>query len=162
MDARITSARHGMVLDTFMVLEDNGETVHDDFRLEEIVASVQATLAHPDAPPAMVKRRLPQRLRHFQVPTCINFSHNESQHWSAIQLTTGDRPGLLSAVGQALTASRLRLHNAKITTIGEQADDIFYVTEDDGQPLIDAKRQAEVHRAIMQALDENIPTASTG
>ena len=162
VDARITSARHGMVLDTFMVLEDNGETVHDDFRLEEIVDSVQEALAQPDMPPATVKRRLSQRLRHFQVPTCINFSHNESQHWSAIQLTTGDRPGLLSAVGQALTASHLRLHNAKITTIGEQADDIFYVTEDDGEPLTDAMRQAEVHRAIMQALDENIPTASTG
>ena len=162
VDARITSARHGMVLDTFMVLEDNGEALHDGFRLEEIVDALQIALAQLDTTPARVKRRLPQRLRHFQVPTCINFSHSESQHWSAIQLTTGDRPGLLSAVGQALAASHLRLHNAKITTIGEQADDIFYVTEEDGQPLTDAQRQAEVHRAIMHALDENMPTASAG
>jgi [protein-PII] uridylyltransferase len=161
VDARITSARHGMVLDTFMVLEDNGEALQDGFRLDEIEDSLKASLDNLDTPLPRIKRRLPQRLRHFQVPTRINFSHNESQHWSAIQLTTGDRPGLLSAVGQALADSHLRLHNAKITTIGEQADDIFYVTEDSGQPLTDAQRQAEVHRAIMQALDENIPASAS-
>ncbi|APZ43240.1 [protein-PII] uridylyltransferase [Acidihalobacter ferrooxydans] len=155
VEARITSARRGMVLDTFIILEEDGAPVSEDFRLNEITSSLRTTLADVNATPAEVKRRLPRRLRHFQVPTQIHFSHAEGQHWSAIQLTTGDRPGLLSAIGQALIASKLRIHNARITTIGAQADDIFYVTEEDDSLLTDTGRQAEVKRAILQALDAN-------
>ena len=43
----------------------------------------------------------------------------------------GDRPGLLSEVGKVLRDKQVAIHTAKIVTLGERAEDIFYVTDRD-------------------------------
>ncbi len=52
-----------------------------------------------------------------------------------LELTAGDRPGLLCDVGKVLMEERVHLHNAKIMTVGERAEDVFYVTDALNRPL---------------------------
>ena len=44
-------------------------------------------------------------------------------------------PGLLCDVGKVLMEERIELHAAKIMTVGERAEDVFYVTDFDNRPL---------------------------
>lgn len=43
-------------------------------------------------------------------------------------MTAADRPGLLYSVASVLAAHHIKLHTAKITTLGERAEDVFLVS----------------------------------
>jgi len=53
----------------------------------------------------------------------------------------GDRPGLLCDVGKVLMEQGIELHAAKIMTVGERAEDVFYVTDLENRPLDDEPAQ---------------------
>jgi [protein-PII] uridylyltransferase len=55
-----------------------------------------------------------------------------SETAAVIEVRTGDRAGLLYALGQALAAEQLSIRSAHISTLAGQAIDTFYLTEPDG------------------------------
>ncbi len=65
-----------------------------------------------------------------------------------MELIAGDRPGLLSEVGRVLLENDVDVVTAKIATVGERAEDVFYVTDERGQPLSEAARQALQSRLV--------------
>ena len=65
----------------------------------------------------------------FNTSTLIALSVDERNHRSVLELTAGDRPGLLCDVGKVLMEERVELQAAKIMTVGERAEDVFYVTD---------------------------------
>jgi [protein-PII] uridylyltransferase len=71
----------------------------------------------------------------FNTPTQIAVSVDERNNRSVLELIAGDRPGLLSDVGKVLVQERVELHAAKIMTVGERAEDVFYVTDIEHRPL---------------------------
>lgn len=62
---------------------------------------------------------------------------------SVVEVRTADRPGLLYALGAALSRTGLSIRSAHISTLAGQAIDILYLTEVDGSRLTaDRSRQA--------------------
>ena len=45
-----------------------------------------------------------------------------------LSLVTGDRPGLLARVALILDKHNIRLHRAKINTLGSRAEDVFWIS----------------------------------
>ena len=68
---------------------------------------------------------------------------------SALELVAGDRPGLLSDIGKVLWEEHIDLQGARISTIGERAEDVFYVTDTAQQPLDDATAEHLKERLVM-------------
>jgi [protein-PII] uridylyltransferase len=64
-----------------------------------------------------------------------------SETAAVIELRTGDRAGLLFALGRALADARLSVRSAHISTLAGQAIDTFYVTEADGTRLTDQRAE---------------------
>ena len=52
-----------------------------------------------------------------------------------LELVAADRPGLLLQLGTLFEEHAVVLHNAKITTLGERAEDVFFITTDRNKPL---------------------------
>ena len=67
-----------------------------------------------------------------------------SESAAVIEVRTGDRAGLLYALGRALSEQRLSIRSAHISTLAGQAIDTFYVTEADGSTPDDARSEAAV------------------
>ena len=88
----------------------------------------------------------------FNTPTQIALNVDERNRRSVLELTSGDRPGLLCDVGKVLMEERIVLHAAKIMTVGERAEDVFYVTDFENRPLNAADSQ-QLRSRLMQALD---------
>jgi [protein-PII] uridylyltransferase len=74
----------------------------------------------------------------FNTATQIIVSHDERNARSVVELVAADRPGLLFDVGKVLMAEGVELLGAKIMTVGERAEDVFYVSDREGQPLREA------------------------
>jgi [protein-PII] uridylyltransferase len=88
----------------------------------------------------------------FNTPTQIALSVDERNHRSVLELIAGDRPGLLSDAGKVLVQERVELHAAKIMTVGERAEDVFYLTDFDNQPLGGAAAE-RLRERLIAALD---------
>lgn len=148
-DARIITAGEGYVLNSYQVLEQTGEPIRDHLRQAQICAKLRQSLAQADGTPIQVQRREPRQIKHFAVPTQIYFQDDPQSRYTILELVATDRPGLLSKVGQAFTGSGIRLYNAKISTIGSRAEDIFYITDLTGHPLADELQKQQLSRAII-------------
>ncbi|HEY0767189.1 MAG TPA: [protein-PII] uridylyltransferase [Steroidobacteraceae bacterium] len=153
VDARITPTGDGFSLDLYHLLEDDGAPITDNDRQVEIEQALWRSLQGPADAPFAVSRRAPRQARMFNTPTQIALSVDERNRRSVLELTAGDRPGLLCEVGKVLMQERVELHAAKIMTVGERAEDVFYLTDFDNRPLEPAAAE-RLRERLVQALDE--------
>jgi [protein-PII] uridylyltransferase len=155
LDARLTTTATDHTLDTFMVLDESGQPIEEAYRLEEIAALVRVLLQHPEQTPADVARRAPRTLRHFDVPTRVAFDTTPNGRQTVLELITADQPGLLSRVAKAFSDSDVLVHNARITTIGEQAEDVFIITDLNRQPITDEWHLALIRDCLLRRLGKH-------
>ena len=71
----------------------------------------------------------------FSTDTLVSFGLDERNRRTVVEIVTGDRPGLLSEIGKTLREHRVSIETAKVMTVGERAEDVFYVVDADGGPL---------------------------
>ena len=152
LGARIITGDNGMTLDSFFVLDSDGRQIEDPMREQELVTALRAQLICPRQAPRQINRRERRQLRHFAIPTKVTFAPDLTGQRTMLEVVARDRPGLLANVGWAIANTGARLRNAHVATFGERAEDIFYVTDGDEQPL--STEQAErLARSIQETLD---------
>ncbi|NNM62723.1 MAG: [protein-PII] uridylyltransferase [Steroidobacteraceae bacterium] len=152
VDARLILSANGFSLETYVVLEDSGALIDDQERIQEIESGLWRNLREQADPSMTVTRRAPRQVRMFTTPTRVNFSLDERNNRTILELVAADRPGLLSDVGKVFKAEHVAIDGAKIMTIGERAEDVFYITDAEGLPLAAAACE-RVTESLMQSLD---------
>ncbi|ABM62235.1 [protein-PII] uridylyltransferase [Halorhodospira halophila] len=158
-DARVITTDGGFTLDSYRVLEQHGAPPSEEQRLEEVRQALAAAAAEQGPPPAPVARHIPRQLQHFRTETQIHFTDDPDNHRTVVELITADRPGLLARVGKAFSGCGVRVKNAKIATMGERAEDVFFITDDQGQPLRLPVQYRCVREALYELLDEEATNA---
>jgi [protein-PII] uridylyltransferase len=73
---------------------------------------------------------------------------------TVLELTAPDRP-LLARIGGIFLEFDLSLQNAKIATLGERVEDVFFITDADNQPLSDPQLCSRLQDAIVEQLSVN-------
>jgi len=152
VDARTMPTEDGFSVDTYHVLEETGAGITDPERITDIEEQLTLVLSRPDADSVTVTRRAPRQVRMFSTPTQINFSDDPVNKRTILELIAGDRPGLLSEIGKVFMAEHVALHTSKIVTVGERAEDVFYITDEQSRPLGVAARE-RLGRRLAEALD---------
>jgi [protein-PII] uridylyltransferase len=152
LDARINTTADGYVLDSFAVTESDGAPVAAGHRCQEIREQLRKVLADADMTVVEVNRRTPARLKHFNTPTTVFFSQDEKRNRTRMELVTSDRPGLLSLVGRVFHRRGILLEAAKINTVGERAEDVFFVTDRARRPITDAAALDELREVLTRTL----------
>jgi [protein-PII] uridylyltransferase len=153
VDARIMPTANGFSVDTYHVLEDDGREFTDARRIRELETQLTKVLSNPDDEALKVTRRAPRQVRMFSTNTQINFNEDDVNHRTVLELIAGDRPGLLCEVGKVFMNERVAIHNAKIMTVGERAEDVFFVTDNKGALLSDAARK-QLRERLITTLDQ--------
>jgi [protein-PII] uridylyltransferase len=152
VDARLITSANGFSLETYVVLEDNGAVIADAARIREIEQGLWRNLRQPEDSPATVTRRAPRQVRMFSTPTQVNFSIDNRNGRTILELIAADRPGLLSEVGKVFRTERVAINGAKIMTVGERAEDVFYITDAEGG-LLQEEACQRVQDSLVRALD---------
>ncbi|MEQ4924965.1 bifunctional uridylyltransferase/uridylyl-removing protein GlnD [Proteus hauseri] len=148
-NAQIFTNRDNMAMDTFVVLEPNGKPLAVD-RYNTIRNALIQVVSAPYNSNAKT-RTLPAKLRHFDVPTKINFVASHHNKRTYMELFARDRPGLLAIIGKVFADLSLSLHGARITTIGERVEDLFVLTDSENKAL-NQKMKNEVAERLTKAL----------
>ena len=154
-DARIYSGTDGATLDTFFVLKADGTPVDSDpDTLHLIETAIFKALTATSISTA--QQRITRTLRSFLSPTEITFIEDEGRNLTIMEISSPDRPGLLAQIGQILDRSNIAIQAAKIQTLGERVEDVFFLTNTKGNRLDDAATCELLRVELCEALDKDI------
>jgi [protein-PII] uridylyltransferase len=152
VDARIVPFDNGFSLDTFVFLELDSRTEIDEARLKRLLKAMRSVIDAKDDQIKTVTRERSRRARMFKTRTAVDFDKYSLPDKTAMELIAADRPGLLSKVGKVLMEQGIDIETAKIMTIGERAEDVFYISKEDGAPLT-SEQKDQLSAALLRAID---------
>jgi [protein-PII] uridylyltransferase len=146
--ARVVTSRDARSWDVFQVMDANGQPLNrsDAARLRKSLAEQLALKEVRPLPP----RPVPRRLQPFMGRSEIKFG--EQDGLTLLEVAATDRPGLLSAIAEALVACALRLLDARVATFGQRVEDIFIISDRNGQAL-DSDSVQDLEQALRERLD---------
>jgi len=145
--ARIISSNDGYVLDTFNLLTSDGTPISNDIDKEQLILSIEKNLTQDSPSYDFNHHRKPRQLKHFETQTKVLFDQDESHNQTIISIRTADNVGLLTRIGKVFNEQGLLIHDARISTLGEVAEDIFRVTTL-GHHMIDTDKYNKIRTAI--------------
>lgn len=155
VDARINSSEGPYSISSYVVLDEQGQPLGvDPARKERVRKRLIEELDDPEDYPDIIHRRTPRQLKHFAFPTEVTFSNDTINQRTVMEVITPDRPGLLARIGQVLLEHRVRLTNAKIATLGERVEDVFFITDEHGKPLSDPNVCQALQQHMSKMLDD--------
>jgi len=136
--ARIFTSDNDYCMDTYTVLEASGKPVgNKPKRLSEIekvtteyINSDMATIA-----PSHLRRS--RKDKYFSHTIEINWLNSPIRNYSTVEINCPDQSGILASIGKAFAEHRINLRDARITTLGERVEDLFFVTDQSNKPIDD-------------------------
>ncbi len=158
-DARIYHTASNMALLTFMILETDGAPIKKNSDRMTEIRNLLLEYARPLEKTANNKAHMPRQLRHFNRATETTFNNPENLPYSVLEVLCPDRPGLLAKVANIFVEKRIILHNAKITTLGENVEDVFFITDENDKPIRDKTLAKELQALIKEKLDATLNAA---
>ena len=141
VQAKIYTTNHGYALNSFIVLDQSGKSVSYSGLLKFIEAELTEKIAASTNLETPLEGRISRQVKHMPFATQINI-RAESQHLHTLDIVTADRPGLLAKIAFLFLQLGIDLHNAKINTLGNRAEDSFLISDRHGKPLNQAQIDA--------------------
>jgi len=122
-------------------------------RAEHASRVLAEMLARPVSNLHPSRRAVPAALKHFRVAPCVDVRDMGDGARTQLVLIGTDRPGLLADIARTLREHRLRVHDARIATFGERAEDLFLISDEDDRALVDAALIERLTVALKHCLE---------
>ena len=151
LDANIAITPDGFVFDSIIIVDEDNEKIANMERCQRIESAILTQLNKKERT-HINSRQLSRQLKQLSVPTKVRF-FSASDDATLIELEALDTPGLLAKVGHLFVDFNLTLRLAKISTIGERAEDVFIVSDEHDHPL-SPELQLALKKQIILTLDQ--------
>ena len=153
--AHITTTRDGYALDTFLLNREFREDEDELRRAKRISDTIQRLLTGKEQLPVLLQRRRvgARGVEAFTVEPEVVINNALSERLTVIEVAGRDRPGLLYELTSALSDLSLDIASAHVTTFGEKAVDVFYVTDLVGKQITNEARQGAIRARLLSVLE---------
>ena len=126
-EAKIHTTQHGYALNSFQIMQ--AAVSNTSYR--DIMAYIEFELSREvqsDQPLHIAAGgRVSRQLKHFPIANKVNLEAGRHGLF-VLSFIAGDRPGLLARIAQIFDQYQVRLHRAKINTLGSRAEDVFWIS----------------------------------
>ena len=160
-----TLALNGLDVLAARVWSDGEGVAVEDFRVQALFgdgpdwAAVERDLHRALTGRLSLEARLAARARTYATRprmtaaaparTQVGVSNDASEKATVVEVRAPDRIGTLYRITRALADLELDVHHAKVSTMGHEVVDVFYVVGPSGTKLDDPDHRAEVERAVL-------------
>lgn len=158
LNAQIMTLDDGTVLDVFSVNDSDCDGQLSDYRLSEVSQEILAVVAEESSVDQVFERR--RRMvfgRQFPTgrrPTEVLIDNDVSDSYTVIDVFVDDKPGLLFVLAKTLVKLDISIHIARIGTRLDQAVDVFYVTDAQGDKISSRNGCEHIQNSLCKAVDE--------
>ena len=148
--AQIFTTTDGMALDTILIQREFPEEDDERRRAERVADLIRKALRGELWLKEAVARayKPQQRIKAFTVEPRVIIDNRSSNRFTVIEINGLDRIGLLYDLTEALYRLNLNIASAHVTTFGEKAIDVFYVTDLTGAKIENTARHAQIENAL--------------
>jgi len=130
--AQAYALKGGKVLDVFHIQGSDGKPLSEKSDVSRLEQRIKQAVS------SRLVSRTPKRKLHVlmqQVPVQAHALPLASSRQTAIEVTAADRPGLLNLLAGKVADAGFNVRGANISTFGEKAVDVFFLTRQDGHVL---------------------------
>jgi [protein-PII] uridylyltransferase len=85
--------------------------------------------------------------------TEVTVDNRSSDEFTVIDVFTQDRVGLLFAITHTLFELGVKIHIARISTNADQALDVFYISDREGNKITELERMRTLKAALLERLE---------
>lgn len=152
--AHITTTRDGFALDTFLLAREFADDEDEKRRGRRIAETIDKLLKGESRLAQLLAKRKPpgRTVEAFSVQPEAIVNNALSDQYTVIEVAGRDRPGLLYDLTSTLSDLNLDIASAHITTFGEKAVDVFYVTDLTGKKITQEVRQTSIRNRLEKVL----------
>ena len=156
VDAQVYTTTDGQALDTIAISREFDDVADEERRARKVGNLIEEALAGTLRIPEQIARKSQRRarLKAFSLETDIFLDNELSNQFTVIEVSGLDRPGLLYDLTTAISDLNLNIASAHVSTFGERAVDVFYVTDLVGAKITNASRNAAIRRRLLAAFDD--------
>ncbi len=152
--AQIFTTTDGMALDTILLQREFAEENDEQRRALRVAETIAKALrGQLRLKEAMAQaRKTEYRANAFQVEPRVIIDNSSSNRQTVIEINGLDRVGLLHQLTDGLFQLNLNIASAHVTTFGEKAIDVFYVTDLTGAKIENETRARKIEQTLMEVL----------
>jgi [protein-PII] uridylyltransferase len=136
VDAKILTSKDNKTYNTISVLQDE---IFEQTDISQVIAQELAQVVQSSV--AVKKISDKSAHRHFDHKMKITFSHNSTWNLTEVEVNMIDKQGLLSNIAHIFYQLDFHLLNARISTMGERVEDIFFINNACNKPLSKTEQQ---------------------
>jgi len=125
-DAKVIELNDGSCIYNFYMDTPKGDAYDIEKKVESLINNLNLRLEKKQVM-RKKKFKLPRRLRSFKTKTKVSFLVDHIHNRTVLEMVSIDRPGLLVDISEVLRRNNIWIESAKIATIGERAEDVFYL-----------------------------------
>ena len=140
----------GVAVDTWLAVPEFGTPPDGEALREDLRRAVDGQL---DVADRLARREAnyPVRAGVRVAPARVQVVPGASESATVLEIRAHDRPGLLHRIARTLAVAGVDVRTARVSTLGAEAVDVFYVTDREGRPLEPA-HAGEVARIVRDAV----------
>ncbi|MFT5116631.1 MAG: [protein-PII] uridylyltransferase [Kiritimatiellia bacterium] len=152
--ARIHSTISDYTMDTFYVLDQQGNAIGTDNNIKTAIKqSLLEEFSIIDDYSDIIKRRIPRQLKYFAAATRTSIHNDTAKEHTVLEVISPDRPGFLARLARIFVEYNIFVVTANIITLGERVEDIFFITDNNGNRLSDPELCTQLQDTICTQLD---------
>jgi len=162
--AQIFTTADGMALDTILLRREFQQEADETRRAANVANTIARTLRGQIRLKEVLTKMpdMPERMKAFSVAPRVIIDNTSSNRQTVIEINGLDRVGLLHGLTDALFHLNLNIASAHITTFGEKAIDVFYVTDLTGAKIENPTRHDQIEKSLMRVLNPAVEAVKTG
>lgn len=152
-DARIFTSSKNYCMNTYTVLENDGNPVQASAtRRNQITSLLREYLMEPTRYLRGSEKRIARKLKHFSQHVETELINSDDKPYTTIEINCPDQPGVLASIGKVFAQHNLQLQNARIATLGERVEDLFFVLDSNFQKITAPEEIESLQNDIKQEL----------
>jgi [protein-PII] uridylyltransferase len=156
-NARIFTSANNYCMDTFTILESDGTPVGDrpDRKLQ-IKKILLNYLQNSESFVAPVSLKTTRKMKSFSQHVVAEIINSPDKPYSTLEINCPDHPGILATLGKIFAENKINLQAARITTLGERVEDLFYITDENEKALLEEQQIEKLKNEIKIHLQQRI------
>jgi [protein-PII] uridylyltransferase len=135
-DARIFTSSKNFCMNTYTVLESNNNPVSANAeRRLQITSLIREYLREPTKHLKPSAKRITRKLKHFSQHVETEIINSDDKPYTTLEINCPDQPGILASIGKVFADHHIQLQNARIATLGERVEDLFFILDAQNQRI---------------------------
>jgi [protein-PII] uridylyltransferase len=155
-DARIFTSSKNYCMNTYTVLENNNFPVSANAeRRTQITNLIREYLREPTKHLKPSAKRITRKLKHFSQHIETEVINSNDKPYTTLEINCPDQPGILASIGKVFADHHIQLQNARIATLGERVEDLFFILDANNQKITAPSEIKRLQKDIKRELSSS-------